>query len=75
MRSRPEANRRVRVALVLLVLAAMIATLTIVAVLAPVGAAVTSVLSPRAIATDAARVRGFWTGPQTHRPSATTTER
>lgn len=57
MRSRPEANRRVRTALVLLVLAAMIATLTIVAVLAPVGAAVTSVLSPRAIATDAARVR------------------
>jgi hypothetical protein len=57
VRSRPEANRRVRTALVLLVLAAMIATLTIVAVLAPVGAAVTSVLSPQAIATEAARAR------------------
>ncbi len=41
----------------LLVLAAMIATLTIVAVLAPVGAAVTSVLTPRAVTTDAAGLR------------------
>jgi hypothetical protein len=71
VRSRPEANRRVRTALVLLVLAAMIATLTIVAVLAPVGAAVTSVLSPRAIATEAARARdvvaGVGTGLRTRR--------